>query len=103
VISNDEIFNSLIKKENGVNPFLTIMNFKISFRTWLKEAKEHISHGNLVHDMTAQQCSYKKLVVVDIEVEEEIEVTSEEDDMNVSHYGNSRNFPYSASKSNEES
>lgn len=39
-LSNDDIFNSIIKKENGVNPFLTIMNFKISFKTWMKFARK---------------------------------------------------------------
>lgn len=38
-IDNDEIHNSIIKKENGVNPFLTMMNFKISFKTWVKVAR----------------------------------------------------------------
>ena len=41
-LNNDEIFNSIIKKENGVNPFLTVMNFKISFKTWLKQAKRRV-------------------------------------------------------------
>ena len=44
-LQNKDIFNSIIKKENGVNPFLTVMNFKISFKTWIKIArikmKEH--------------------------------------------------------------
>ena len=39
-MSNEDIFNSLIRKENGVNPFLRIMNFKISFKTWLKMARQ---------------------------------------------------------------
>ena len=39
IINNDDIFNSIVKKENGVNPFLTVMNFKISFKTWLKSAR----------------------------------------------------------------
>lgn len=38
-LDNEDIFNSLIKKENGVNPFLTVMNFKISYKTWLKVAR----------------------------------------------------------------
>lgn len=38
-ISNDDIFNGIIKKENGVNPFLTVMYFKITFKTWLKVAR----------------------------------------------------------------
>jgi hypothetical protein len=38
-LQNKDIFNSIIKKENGVNPFLTVMNFKISFKTWIKYAR----------------------------------------------------------------
>jgi hypothetical protein len=38
-LNNESIFNNIIKKENGVNPFLTVMNFKISFKTWLKHSK----------------------------------------------------------------
>jgi hypothetical protein len=38
-LQNAEIFNSIVKKESGVNPFLTVMNFKISFKTWIKYAK----------------------------------------------------------------
>jgi hypothetical protein len=34
-----ELHSGLVKKENGVNPFLTVMNYKISYRTWLKAAK----------------------------------------------------------------
>lgn len=41
-ISNEQIFDGIIKKENGVNPFLTVMNFKISFKTWLKVAKQEL-------------------------------------------------------------
>lgn len=41
-LSNEEIFNCIIKKENGVNPFLTVMNFKITFKTWLKHARMKI-------------------------------------------------------------
>jgi len=41
--SNEEIFNAIIKKENGVNPFLTIMNFKISFKTWLKVTRATVA------------------------------------------------------------
>ena len=33
----------IIKKENGMNPFLTIMNLKISFKTWLKHARNIIN------------------------------------------------------------
>lgn len=40
--TTEEIFNAIIKKENGVNPFLTVMNFKISYKTWLKVARLEI-------------------------------------------------------------
>ena len=41
-LSNEDIFNSIVKKENGVDPFLTVMNFKISFKTWLKFARNRM-------------------------------------------------------------
>lgn len=41
-INNDDIYNNIVKKENAMNPFLTIMNFKISFRTWLKFARKKV-------------------------------------------------------------
>lgn len=39
-VSNNDIYNNIIKKENGVNPFLAIMNYKISFKTWLKRTRQ---------------------------------------------------------------
>jgi hypothetical protein len=42
-VLNYDIFNSIISKKNGINPFLTIMNFKISFKTWLKHARNIIN------------------------------------------------------------
>ena len=41
-MTNDDIYNSLIKKENQINPFLMNMNYKITFKTWKKEAKMRI-------------------------------------------------------------
>ena len=41
-LSNEDIYNCIIKKENGVNPFLTVMNFKISFKTWIKFARKKV-------------------------------------------------------------
>jgi len=32
----------LIKKENGINPFLTSMSYRLSFRTWFKVAKSRL-------------------------------------------------------------
>ena len=41
-LTNDDIKHALVKKENGVNPFLTVMNFKISLKTWTKQARNKI-------------------------------------------------------------
>lgn len=41
-MSNDDIKHALVKKENGVNPFLTVMNFRITFRAWSKAARRRI-------------------------------------------------------------
>jgi hypothetical protein len=40
--TENDIFDCIIKKENGVNPFLLVMNFKISFKTWLKFARNEL-------------------------------------------------------------
>ena len=32
----------MIKKENGINPFLTSMSYRLSFRTWFKVAKSRL-------------------------------------------------------------
>lgn len=40
--SNEDIKNALVKKENGVNPFLTVMNFRITFRAWSKAARRRL-------------------------------------------------------------
>jgi hypothetical protein len=76
-LSNEDIFNSIIKKENGVNPFLTVMNFKISFKTWLKVARLEIDGKSTEIDKDAQ-----RTCKVDIEVEEFLEYSSEEEDEN---------------------
>ena len=69
-MTNQDIFNSIIKKENGVNPFLTVMNFKISFKTWLKAAREEIDQGNQSNKVAhGNGCSHKNQKV-EIEVDE---------------------------------
>lgn len=42
-VSNDDIKHALVKKENGVNPFLTVMNFRITFRAWSKQARRRLA------------------------------------------------------------
>jgi len=90
-LNNEDIFNSIIKKENGVNPFLTVMNFKISFKTWLKFARKNLRQkerdrlereGELElvdHSTSLFEEEKQKTVLVEIEVEELYSCTSEED------------------------
>lgn len=96
-LSNEEIHNGIIKKENGVNPFLTVMNFKISYKTWVKFARKKIRkieknrmiqssiQDGLVGTIDASTSFYDdehkpKIEEVEIEVEEFYSMTSEEDD-----------------------
>lgn len=41
-LENNDIINGIIKKENGVNPFLAVMNFTISVKTWIKFARARV-------------------------------------------------------------
>ena len=91
--SNEEIRESIIAKGNGVNPFIAVMNFKISIKTWIKHARMELrrlqrekqqaldlhSHdpiSSLSHDDEGLQ----QTIGVEIEVEEIYEFTSEEED-----------------------
>ena len=66
----EDLHEKLVKKGKSVNPFLTVMNYKISFRTWKKACEE-----------TQDCCEHdKKPILVDIEVDEIFEVTSEEEE-----------------------
>ena len=71
----NSVFNTIIKKENGVNPFLTVMNFKISYKTWLKHSRKRFSQ-NL--DETSS-IDYKRYLVP-VDIEEVVEYTSEEEE-----------------------
>lgn len=42
MLENDEIEKNLIKKENGINPFLISMSYRLSFRTWFKISKARL-------------------------------------------------------------
>lgn len=43
-ISKDEIVKSIAGKVNGYNPFLAVMNFKISVKTWIKHARKNVKN-----------------------------------------------------------
>ena len=90
-LSNDDIYNGIIKKENGVNPFLTVMNYKISFKTWIKYAKRRIKKKSEVKEFNdgehndgstshLDEDAKPKYCEVEIDVEEFFSETSEEDD-----------------------
>jgi hypothetical protein len=56
-LNNGYIFDRLVKKNNGYNPFLTKMNFKIAFKTWLKHAKKSLKaaqDGKISGNMDAE-------------------------------------------------
>jgi hypothetical protein len=86
-LDNESIFNNIIKKENGVNPFLTVMNFKISFKTWLKHSKKVAKlerakdKGIEINPDDCDSLTEKKTktIFVEIDVEENFEFTSEEE------------------------
>ena len=84
--SNEEIKNIIIKKENGVNPFIAVMNFKISLKTWLKHARinlkkqRKLKKGNYAEDtLSHDDEDDQKTIAVEIEIEETFEETSEEE------------------------
>ena len=75
------MFDNLTNKGSSVNPFLTMMYYKISFNTWLNAMRKHHAaqvdpDGLCPHDETQKE-SNKQVM---IEVEEIVEYTSEEED-----------------------
>ena len=83
IVTTDEITEGIIKKENQVNPFLTVMNFKISYKTWLKMARQNLKRRQReTLAITEQSTFYEekpKLHQVEIEVEQFYSTSSEED------------------------
>jgi len=92
-----------VKKESGVNPFLTVMNFKISFKTWIKYAKLRMRKQafemlmNTANEGTMQRQKALleedgkiKHFTVEIENEHIYSCTSEETDPDLDAYLKSR-------------
>lgn len=85
-INNDDIYNNIVKKGNGVNPFLTVMNFRVSFKTWLKFARKRIRQEDLeakgveINSSDSSIEENKKPYSVTIEIEKHYSATSEEDE-----------------------
>jgi hypothetical protein len=98
-INNQMVYDKIININNAYNPFLTRMNYKISFKTWLKHAKaimnaQNKSMGVLLNKMessiddSAQPLFYE----IAIEVETEIEYTSEEEEPKFASIKKGRSF-----------
>merc|ERR550514_2396775 len=90
-VSNEDIKHALVKKENGVNPFLTVMNFRITFRAWRKQAQRRIhkaeraralADGEALEPASAleQDEAEAEAIAVEIDVEHIYSATSEEDE-----------------------
>jgi len=89
--SNEEIRESIIAKGNGVNPFIAVMNFKISIKTWIKHARMELrrlqrekqlaldhSHDPM-SSLSQDDEGLQQTIGVEIEVEEFFSETSEEE------------------------
>lgn len=77
------VYDKLINKSNAYNPFLTRMNYKISFKTWLKHAKNIMSKMAPIlnkHDSSVEDSAQPMFYEIAIEVETEVEYTSEEEE-----------------------
>lgn len=82
----------MIKKENGVNPFLSIMNFKISYKTWLghgrrelrkRERDRQVDHDEATDAASDDEEQQRRTYMVEIEQEEFLEETSDDDEAQV--------------------
>jgi hypothetical protein len=82
-INNQMVYDKLINKSNAYNPFLTRMNYKISFKTWLKHAKNIMMKQGLMNKpehSSVEDSAQPMFYEIAIEVETEIEYTSEEEE-----------------------
>lgn len=75
-----DLIDNLVKKENGINPFLTIMNFKISFKTWLKFARKELDEIVRIDSGLEDKCNHPDMKIgVEIDIEHFEEYTSDEE------------------------
>lgn len=79
--NSEQVFDNLTNKGQSVNPFLTLMYYKISFNTWLNAMRKH-NAASLDPDgrNQADETEKKNQTEVMIEVEEIVEYTSEEEE-----------------------
>jgi len=75
--NNEDIIIEMTKKNQSVNPFLTLMYYRISFNTWLNAMRRSKTMISPRHYEEERMIGYRD---VPIEVEEIICVTSEENE-----------------------
>ena len=87
------ITESIVSKKNGVNPFLAVMNFKITVKTWIKHARIRLKqkrlkekleeNGQNVEGLTSlndEEDTSQAKIGVEIEKEENFDFTTDDDD-----------------------
>ena len=91
-ITKDNIVQQIAAKGNGFNPFLIIMNFKITLKTWIKHARQNLKkmekerklmNGEIVPSSTTgdqEPLLQQYTIEVEIDVEKFMSETSEEDE-----------------------
>ena len=89
-ISKEDIVQSIAGKVNGYNPFLAVMNFKISVKTWIKHARKNVKNMKKLKKEERGEldsCSDEEdepieqyTIKVEIEVEQMYSETDEEDE-----------------------
>jgi hypothetical protein len=92
-ITKEEIEKNIAGKGNGFNPFLAVMNYKITVKTWIKFARQKlkkierekcIANGEIDPNIGGiEEPINKYTIAVEIEVENQYSETSEEEDENM--------------------
>jgi len=84
--TNEVVVQQVVQTGTSVNPFLTMMYYRISFFTWLNAHRKHKeATGKLSPDQKRPQNNFNSAegwekMEVEIEVEEIVEFTSDEDE-----------------------
>jgi hypothetical protein len=75
-VSNEEVYANLVNHGNSVNPFLTVMYYRISFNSWLNATRR----DRVIRGTPFNVEKPPELIDVYIEVSETFEYTSSENE-----------------------
>lgn len=78
-MENEAVVGGLTNKGASVNPFLTMMYYRISFMTWMNAMRKAKAKDEGGDGPTGEDGAEDEFVEVSIEVDQFLEVTSEED------------------------